>query len=83
MFLLIFRPFKNIVRLSEHMNRQNTHTLTPYTGMLSKDETGDLILSFNQMTERINELSSSLLNNEMQLKNAQIEALQALSLIHI
>lgn len=77
MFLLIFRPFKNIVRLSEHMNRQNTHTLTPYTGMLSKDETGDLILSFNQMTERINELSSSLLNNEMQLKNAQIEALQA------
>ena len=77
MFLLIFRPFKNIVRLSEHMNRQNTHALTPYTGMLSKDETGDLILSFNQMTERINELSSSLLNNEMQLKNAQIEALQA------
>ena len=77
MFLLIFRPFKNIVRLSEHMNRQNNHTLAPYSGKLSKDETGELILSFNKMTQRINELSSSLLNNEMQLKNAQIEALQA------
>ncbi|MFR1868457.1 sensor histidine kinase [Eisenbergiella massiliensis] len=75
-FCLIFKPLKNIVRLSEHMNRQNSHTLSLYPGKISRDETGDLILSFNRMSERINELSESLLNNEIQLKNAQIEALQ-------
>lgn len=76
MFLLILQPFQNIVRLSDHMNSQQQHTLFPYTGKITKDETGDLILSFNQMAERINELSSNLLNNEIQLKNAQIETLQ-------
>lgn len=76
MFLLILKPFQNIVRLSDHMNSQQQHTLFPYTGKITKDETGDLILSFNQMAERINELSSNLLNNEIQLKNAQIETLQ-------
>ena len=77
LFLLIFQPLNNVVRLSEHMNRQNNHTLTPYEGKISKDETGDLILAFNRMAERINDLSSSLLRNEIQLKNAQLEALQA------
>ena len=77
LFLLIFRPLNNVIRLSEHMNRQNNHTLTPYEGKVSKDETGDLILAFNRMVERINDLSSSLLRNEIQLKNAQLEALQA------
>lgn len=77
MFLLIFKPFKNIVKLSEHINQQNTHLLAPYTGKITKDETGDLIRDFNQMTKRINDLSNSLLNHEIQLKNAQIEALQA------
>ncbi len=79
MFWLIFRPMKNIAQLSAHMNSQNTHTLAPYTGLLprSDDETRELILSFNQMTERINNLSSSLLNHEIQLKTAQLEALQA------
>ena len=76
MFVLILLPFQNIVRLSEHMNSQQRHTLSPYTGKLTRDETGDLILSFNQMAERINELSLNLLNNEIQLKNAQIETLQ-------
>ena len=76
-FILIFQPFRNIVKLSEHMNNQNDHTMKPYNGKLSKDEIGDLIISFNQMTQRINELSASLLNKEMQLKNAQIEALHA------
>ena len=77
LFLFIFRPLNNIVRLSEHMNRQNNHTLTPYEGKISQDETGELILAFNRMAERINDLSSSLLRNEIQLKNAQLEALQA------
>lgn len=77
MFLLILRPFQNIVRLSEHMNSQRNHTLTLYEGLVTKDETGDLICAFNQMAERINDLSSSLLNSEIQLKNAQIEALQS------
>ncbi len=77
LFLLIFRPLNNVVRLSEHMNRQNNHTLTPYEGKILKDETGDLILAFNRMAERINHLSSSLLRNEIQLKNAQLEALQS------
>lgn len=76
-FSLIFKPLKNIVRLSEHMNRQNSPSLSPYHGKISRDETGDLILSFNRMSERINDLSESLLNNEIQLKNAQIEALQS------
>ena len=75
-FCLIFKPLKNIVRLSEHMNFQNSHTLSLFPGKVSRDETGDLILSFNSMSERINDLSESLLNNEIQLKNAQIEALQ-------
>lgn len=77
MFLLVLKPFQNITYLSEHMNRQNTHTLIPYTGKLTKDETSDLILAFNRMAKRINELSTNMLTQEMELKNAQIEALQA------
>lgn len=76
-FLVLFRAMQNIIRLSEHMNQQNEPRLTLYTGKIASDETGDLALSFNQMAQHINELSDSLLNSEIQLKNAQIESLQS------
>lgn len=76
-FCVVFRAMRNVVQLSEHMNRQNEPRLTLYTGKISPDETGDLTLAFNQMAGHINELSDSLLNSELQLKNAQIESLQA------
>lgn len=75
-FFLIYRPMKNIIMLSKHMNSQNSPTLTPFYGTVSNDETGSLICSFNDMVTRINELSENLLHNELQLRNAQIEALQ-------
>lgn len=76
-FFVLFRAMRNVVRLSEHMSQQNEPRLTPYTGKISSDETGDLALSFNEMAKHINELSDSLLNSEIQLKNAQIESLQS------
>ena len=59
----------NIVKLSDHMKQQDKPRLTPYTGKITSDETGDLAISFNQMVQHINELSDSLLNSEIQLKN--------------
>ena len=76
-FLVLFRAMRNVVQLSEHMGQQNEPRLTPYTGKISADEIGDLALAFNQMAAHINELSDSLLNSEIQLKNAQIESLQS------
>ena len=76
-FLILFRAMHNIVKLSDHMKQQDKPRLTPYTGEITSDETGDLAISFNQMVQHINELSDSLLNSEIQLKNAQIESLQS------
>lgn len=76
-FLIIFRAMRNIVHLSEHMSKQNDPRIRLYNGPISNDETGELALAFNQMAEHINELSDSLLNSELQLRNAQIETLQA------
>lgn len=76
-FLILFRVMHNIVKLSDHMKQQDKPRLTPYTGEITSDETGDLAISFNQMVQHINELSDSLLNSEIQLKNAQIESLQS------
>lgn len=74
---LVYHPFLNILRLSDHMNSNTTHHLKPYNGTVSNDETGDLIRTYNDMSHRINTLSDNLLNSEMQLKNAQIEALHS------
>lgn len=76
MFFLILNPMKNIIRLADHMNSQNSPMLTPYREKITNDETGSLILSFNEMAKRINELSENLLRNELLLRNAQIEVLQ-------
>lgn len=74
---LIYRPFSNIMKLSEHMGNNTTHRLVPFEGSVSNDETGDLINAYNDMSLRINTLSENLLNSELQLKNAQIEALHS------
>ena len=56
-FLILFRVMHNIVKLSDHMKQQDKPRLTPYTGKITSDETGDLAISFNQMVQHINELS--------------------------
>ena len=76
-FLLQFRVYRKIIDLSDHMNRQQEHKITVFPGKVSGDEIGDLVLSFNQMASRINGLSEELLNQEMQLKEAQLSALTA------
>ena len=44
----IFELLHNIVKLSDHMKQQDKPRLTPYTGKITSDETGDLAISFNQ-----------------------------------
>lgn len=75
-FQTVFVPFKNISQFSTHLSLAHKPLLVPYKGLAPNDEVGELIRTYNQMTERINSISQTLHNNEIQLKNAQLEALQ-------
>ncbi len=76
-FQTVFRPFQNISRLSTHIRKMKSPKLLPYDGPSPDDEIGELIRNFNQMADRTNNMAEILHNNEIQLKNAQIEALQS------
>lgn len=73
----VFRPLRNITQLARHMKETHSPTLTPYDGHASADEIGDLIQEYNAMVERTKTLSQTIHSNELLLRNAQIEMLQA------
>jgi two-component system sensor histidine kinase YesM len=77
LFISIFKPLRNIAKLSRHLETTQTVTLLPYAGKAGVNEVGDLIFEYNCLVERTNELSRTIRQNEILLRNAQIEMLQS------
>lgn len=77
LFLLIFKPMRNVSQLARHMRRTKAPRLEPYPGKITRDEVGDLISAYNDLVERTIQMTDTLHQNEILLKNAQIETLQA------
>ena len=77
LFVSIFRPLRNITRLSHHLKSTQTPTLQPYDGKAGSNEVGDLIYEYNSLVRRTNELSHTIHQNEILLRNAQIDMLQS------
>ena len=59
------------------MKTTQSASLAPYTGKAGDNEVGDLISEYNAMAQRTNELSRTVHQNELLLRNAQIEMLQS------
>ena len=76
-FLLIFMPIRNISRLSRHLRRTDAPKLVPYPGKITRDEVGDLISAYNDLVNRTLRMTDALHENEILLRNAQIETLQS------
>jgi two-component system sensor histidine kinase YesM len=77
MFLLVFYPLHNVSSLARHMRQTHSPKLLPYSGKITNDEVGELIVEYNSLVERTIEMSETLHRNELLLKNAQIETLQS------
>lgn len=76
-FVFIFKPMRNVSRLAKHMRYTQAPALLPYSGKVTRDEVGDLISAYNDLVNRTLEMTETLHQNEILLKNAQIERLQA------
>jgi two-component system sensor histidine kinase YesM len=69
---------KRLILLSRHMRRVEAASLHhPYTGRTGKDEVGFLILSYNAMINRIDELVNRVQKVELLKKEAEFRMLQA------
>ncbi|KRF06062.1 hypothetical protein ASG89_20175 [Paenibacillus sp. Soil766] len=69
---------KRLLLLSRHMRRVEADSLHhPYTGRTGKDEVGFLILSYNAMINRIDELVNRVQRVELLKKEAEFRMLQA------
>lgn len=77
LFLWVFQPLRNVSLLTRHMRNTTAPNILPYPGKITHDELGDLILAYNAMIHRTQEMTQTLHKNEVLLKNAQIETLQA------
>lgn len=76
-FLLIFMPLRNVSRLARHLRRTDAPNLVPYPGKITRDEVGDLISAYNDLVNRTLQMKDALHENEILLRNAQIETLQS------
>lgn len=77
LFFLIFLPMRNVSQLARHMRGTTAPRLVPYPGKITRDEVGDLISAYNDLVNRTLQITDALHQNEILLKNAQIETLQA------
>lgn len=77
LFLLIFRPLRSVSQLARHMRSTAAPKLVPYPGPVTRDEIGDLISAYNDLVNRTLQMTDTLHENEILLRNAQIETLQA------
>ncbi len=68
---------KRILNLTKHMRRVNENNLTPFEDKGNKDEIGFLILSYNSLIQRIDELLNTVHKAELMKKEADYLVLQA------
>ena len=69
---------KRLILLSRHMRRVEADSLNhPYTGHTGTDEIGFLILNYNGMINRIDELVNRVQKVELLKKEAEFRMLQA------
>jgi len=76
-FIITFSITKRILSLSRHIKHSTADRLAPVTFNTYRDEVGDLIHSYNEMIERINQLIHQVYQTELQTKDAKYYALQA------
>lgn len=76
-YLIASSVARQIIRVSRHMKHMNEENLQPYTGNLNNDEIGSLVLSYNSMIARINELIHTVQQEQILKKEAEIKMLQA------
>ncbi len=77
LMMVFFRPLLNITRLARHMKSVQSIPVQPYPYDSRTHEVGTIIAEYNALGERINELSRTVNQKELLLRNAQIERLQS------
>ncbi|WP_168120557.1 sensor histidine kinase [Paenibacillus sp. HB172176] len=77
-YLLLSSLTKRILLLSRHMRKVGLDDMgTPYSGKIGKDEIGFLLLNYNAMIRRIDELVNRVQKVELLKKDADFKMLQA------
>jgi two-component system sensor histidine kinase YesM len=76
-YLIASSVARQIIRLSRHMKHINEENLQPYTGNHNNDEIGSLVLSYNSLIARVNELIHTVQQEQILKKEAEIKMLQA------
>ncbi|GIO16823.1 two-component sensor histidine kinase [Cohnella xylanilytica] len=79
-YLLASTITKRILRLARHMrtlNDNNLRQLTLKSGKFEKDEIGFLIVTYNSMVRRMDELINNVHRAELRNKEAEYQVLQA------
>ncbi|WP_105617278.1 sensor histidine kinase [Vallitalea okinawensis] len=77
-YLIIYRTFiKRINRLKRHLTVIENDNLIPIQNIGDMDEIGYTMMSFNQMTERINGLINEVYKKEIKRKESMYYALEA------
>lgn len=77
-YIFVSSLTKRLLLLSRHMRRVEADSLNhPYTGHAGKDEVGFLILNYNAMINRVDELVNRVQKVELLKKEAEFQMLQA------
>lgn len=74
---VIFHPLYNITALARHMKSVQSIPMQPYPRKSRTREVKTIIEEYNALGRRINELSQTVNQKELLLRNAQIERLQS------
>ena len=77
LMLLIFHPLNNITALARHMKSVRSIPLQPYPRKSRTSEIITIIDEYNALVERVNDMSRTINQKELLLRNAQIERLQS------
>ena len=77
LMMVLFHPLYNITRLARHMGSVQSIPMQPYPFGSNTQEVKTIIAEYNALGERINDLSRTINQKELLLRNAQIERLQS------
>ena len=77
LMMVLFHPLYNITRLARHMGSVQSIPVQPYPYGSNTSEVRTIIAEYNALGERINDLTKTITQKELLLRNAQIERLQS------
>jgi len=77
LMMVLFHPLYNITRLARHMGSVQSIPVQPYPYSSNTSEVKTIIAEYNALGERINDLTRTITQKELLLRNAQIERLQS------